>query len=324
MTGADRPALSWQWSAALLGFVAAVPAATVVLLADPARGLALSAGVLPAAMFGIPGPRRARIRLLLLGTIVALGILLGSIVAGWPAIAVAGIVVLAVGASAAAARVRSAQVLPVLALPMVGVGFSYPDLASGAQLAGTMLLGSVYVWLVSLAWPVRPAGPTPPEAPHDPGWLDYGIRLGLAGGIAAAIGFALGVEHVGWACAACLLVMRPLPDMVRSRGLDRLVDIALGSSIATAIVVYLPYPGVLAVAVLVLVTAMAATRGSRRYVTPAFTTAIVFLLLLYGNPQDAQHRFDERLVETAVGVGLALLFGVVVPSVRKSPRRLSG
>lgn len=88
---------------------------------------------------------------------------------------------------------------------------------------------------------------------------------------------------------------------------------------ATAAVLYLPTP-LLAITVLVVLIAMAATRGSRLYVTPAFTTCIVFLLLLYGSPQDAEYRFLERLLETLLGVVLALLFGVAVPWLRRLPR----
>ena len=42
----------------------------------------------------------------------------------------------------------------------------------------------------------------------------------------------------------------------------------------------------------------------------------MFLLLLYGGPQDAEFRFVERLLETVLGVALALLFGVAVPWLR--------
>lgn len=176
----------------------------------------------------------------------------------------------------------------MLCLPMVGIGLSFDSVASGAALGALMVLGSVYVWLLSLAWPVRAAAGVMSPAPVDSASLDYGIRLGLAAGIATAIGFALDLDHVGWACATCLLVMRPVADMTHSRGRDRVLDIVVGSLAATAVVLYLPYPPVLAATVMVALTALAATRLSRLYVSPAFTTCIVFLLLLYGSPQDAE------------------------------------
>ena len=62
--------------------------------------------------------------------------------------------------------------------------------------------------------------------------------------------------------------------------------------------------------------AASATHASRWYITPAFTTFLVFFILLYGQSTtaDIEHRFNERVVETLLGVGIAYLFGVVVPN----------
>ncbi len=46
----------------------------------------------------------------------------------------------------------------------------------------------------------------------------------------------------------------------------------------------------------------------------AFTTFLVFLLLLHSNPHDAAARFNERLVETLLGVGIADVFGLTLPA----------
>lgn len=50
---------------------------------------------------------------------------------------------------------------------------------------------------------------------------------------------------------------------------------------------------------------MTATAGSRWYVMPAFTTFLVFVMLLVDSPHDAQARFWERVLETAFGVAVA-------------------
>lgn len=59
----------------------------------------------------------------------------------------------------------------------------------------------------------------------------------------------------------------------------------------------------------------AATHGSRRYITPAFTTFLVFWILLYGEASKAgiTHRFDQRVGETALGVANAYVFGLLIP-----------
>jgi len=56
-------------------------------------------------------------------------------------------------------------------------------------------------------------------------------------------------------------------------------------------------------------------------VTPAFTTFLVFLLLLYSRPQDAASRFNERVVETLLGVGIAYAFGLGLPALERELRR---
>ena len=74
---------------------------------------------------------------------------------------------------------------------------------------------------------------------------------------------------------------------------------------------------------LVDLAAAAATHGSRWYITGGFTTFLVFVFLLYASPQDAAGRFVERVGETALGVGLALFFGWLIPLLRAAARRRS-
>jgi hypothetical protein len=45
----------------------------------------------------------------------------------------------------------------------------------------------------------------------------------------------------------------------------------------------------------------------------AFTTFVVFMLLLWQHPTDTAWRFWQRNLETLLGVGIALLFGLAVP-----------
>jgi uncharacterized membrane protein YccC len=66
---------------------------------------------------------------------------------------------------------------------------------------------------------------------------------------------------------------------------------------------------------------MAATVGSRWYIAPAFTTFLVFLLLLYGNQDQAPRRVAERVLETLFGIGVAYVFGILVPRLRGSSLR---
>ena len=212
-----------------------------------------------------------------------------------------------------AARRRVGQLVMTLALPMIGVGLSYDDTGKGATIAALIFAGAAYACLVSMLWPVRPA-PTRPRPAAEPPTLGYGVRLGAAGATAAAIGFLAGLEHVGWATAAALLVMRPAADMQRLRSIGRIGAVAAGALLAAGLVTLDPTAGWYALAVVLTLMAAAGTHGSRWYVVPGFTTFLVFLLLLYATPDDATSRFDERLLETVLGVGLAYVFGLAIPA----------
>jgi uncharacterized membrane protein YccC len=59
---------------------------------------------------------------------------------------------------------------------------------------------------------------------------------------------------------------------------------------------------------------MVAARTSRWYVTSAGSGLIVLLISGVEGPRPFAVSFADRLLETALGAGLALLFGVAVPS----------
>ncbi|MGB7157203.1 MAG: FUSC family protein, partial [Tepidisphaeraceae bacterium] len=148
----------------------------------------------------------------------------------------------------------------------------------------------------------------------------YGVRLGAAGATAAAIGFLLDFDHVGWGCAAALLVMRPAVEMQRLRSAGRILAVLTGALVAIGLVRLNPADGWYAIAAIAAVAGAGGTHGSRWYVTPAFTTFLVFLLLLYATPHDAASRLNERVGETLLGIGLAYLYGVALPALASRAR----
>jgi hypothetical protein len=305
------PGLVWDWTAATLGAVYALPGA-IVVLSDRPRGLALALGVLPGAIAGLMPTRRGRLAIVVLGTSIGVPMFIGGLVAGVPVLAVLAIAGLGVGAALLAARFRLGQIAMNLSLPMVGAGLSYPDVGKAAAVAGLMVLGSIFACAVSMLVPERAAAHAP-RATAKPA-LEYGIRLGAAGATAAAIGFLLDLEHVGWACAAALLVMRPTAEMQRLRSVGRVIAVAAGALAAVGLVRLAPPDAVYSLTVIAAVALAGALHRSRWYTTPAFTTFLVFLLLLYGRPQDAGSRFNERLLETLLGVGIAYVFGLALPA----------
>src|SRR4051794_4279745 len=95
------------------------------------------------------------------------------------------------------------------------------------------------------------------------------------------------------------------PEMTRLRGAGRALAVTSGALVACLIVRVDPPSAVLALTVSGALIGLAATRPSRWYVTGGFTTFLVISLLLYGNPELAQSRFNERVLETLVGVAVA-------------------
>lgn len=319
--GSNRPSppgLAWRWSDALFGAVCAAPSA-VVVFHDVSRGVACAVGVLPAVIVGVIATRRRRLGVIVVGATAGASIVLGSALAGWPWLAVTGIFLLALLTAELARKRPAGRLALVLALPLVGVGLSFEgDLRNALGLAVIMTVGAVYAWAVSLIWPERRA-PLPTAEGATPGH-GYGLRLGLAGGTAAALGFVLELDHLGWPCAAALLVMRPSSEMTQLRSLGRVASVIVGAATAVAFVEQAPRAVGYALAVVVVVTGAAATRTSRWYVTSAFTTFLVIVLLGQSDAGAAVQGFDQRVSETVLGVGLAYLFGMVVPTIAQQRR----
>jgi hypothetical protein len=68
------------------------------------------------------------------------------------------------------------------------------------------------------------------------------------------------------------------------------------------------------------IASASATQRSRWYVTAGFTTFLVFLMLLYSDPQTATRRFNERVLETLLGVGIAYFYGLALPAIARQWR----
>jgi uncharacterized membrane protein YccC len=197
----------------------------------------------------------------------------------------------------------------VLALgaPLVAAGLSVPSPRAGVEGAVLILLGSCWAWLVSLTAPDRPPAAQPPRAaPSTAAALGYGAQLAAAGGAAVAITLALGLDHPGWAGTSALLVSRPAGAELRARGVERSAAVLAGALLACAVAATDPAPWLIALVLLVAIGGAAATAGSRRYVTPFFSTLLVLSLLAATDERAPRHWLVERVGETVLGVALAL------------------
>jgi uncharacterized membrane protein YccC len=146
--------------------------------------------------------------------------------------------------------------------------------------------------------------------------LDYGIRMGMAAAIVYAIAVGLDLDHPGWAPAACLLVARPQLDLLQSRGVGRVLSVLVGALVPFLLLRADPSNYALATLAILVLGAAAASAGSRWYITSAFTTLLVFVMLLNGHPEETVGKFNERVGETILGVAAAYLFGWAIPALR--------
>jgi hypothetical protein len=106
----------------------------------------------------------------------------------------------------------------MLMVPAVAVGLSFDSAADAAGLALAIVASSIWMAAISWLWPEREpvAGPAAPPMSWD-GAVEWGIRLGLAAGIATLVSELVDFSHVGWAPAAARLVMRPQHDLLGLR-----------------------------------------------------------------------------------------------------------
>jgi hypothetical protein len=111
--------------------------------------------------------------------------------------------------------------------------------------------------------------------------------------------------------------MRPGAEMQRLRSVGRILSVAIGALAAIGLVRADPPGALYSLATVAAVAGAGGTHRSRWCVTPAFTTFLVFLLLLYSRPQDAGSRFDERLLGDAAWRRLAYVFGLGIPALAR-------
>jgi len=292
---ASQPAIAWSWPHALVGVVYAIRGAGVTLR-DPQLGMPLAVGVLLAGASLFLGGVLAHLPLVLAAILLAAAVL---------------------GAALLASALAFGRIVLVLCAPLVAAGLSYDDYASSAQTLLLLSLGAAYACLVAMLWPAHRAPQRlQAQLPDQKSMLAYGIRLGLAAAIVYAIAAGMGLDHPGWAPAACLLVARPQVDLLQSRGVGRVVSVVVGALAAVLILNNQPPEAVFALVAVVVLGAAAATVGSRWYITSAFTTLLVFLILLNGHLDETTYKVNERVGETILGVVAAYLVVWLIPTLQ--------
>ena len=312
----DR-AISWNWSEALRGTICALPAAVVLLAINVNVGIVFAIGVLPVALMGVLPSNKQRLQALLLGIAFAVVYFLGTLVSQVPLVAVVALFGAAYGGVMLASEKPIGRAVLGLMLPALAVGLSSAP-AQGLSVSLVMLVGALWATVVTMFWPEHGASAgQPPPTPDRHRTRTYALLLASAASLALLLGYAFDFRHLGWAPAAVVLVMRPQPDLLTSRGIGRVLATLAGVVFAWLVVRYqLPEP-LLGVLVVGIIAAILATRTSRWYVTSAGTATLVILLIGASAPNVLGYTLTERLRDTLLGVALAYVFGVAVPLVLK-------
>lgn len=324
MAGMRNKSVVWVWADAGRCALCALPAALVIAAVDATKGLAWATGILPAAIVGMAPQRRDRSKLVMIGGLFGVSIAIGSLLSQTALLAVLGIFLVAYGSAVLASRVAFGALALAMCAPVAAVGLSYTELSQALALGLIMFAGSVWSYLVFMLWAERPATPeNRPTLLPMPFAHAYGILLGLAAASSAAVGEAIHTDHVGWATAAAMFVMRPKREMQQLRSVGRVVSVFVGALAAVAFVRTGPPAVAVAGVAIAAIASMGATRTSRWYVSPLFSTFLVLTLLLYSDATAAQEqwRFNERVGETVLGVSFAYIYGLAVPQVLEKLKR---
>jgi hypothetical protein len=309
--------IQWARADARHAALSVLPAVVIILAVDVKAGVLAAIGLLPVCLIGITPQRRQRVIVGIVGLLFAAGVIVGSVLIQVHALAVIGIFVLCFLAAGLMAKKAAGLIVTAIVMPAVAIGMSYDSISDGLGLALFFALGSIWATLTSLLWPpdsTAASDATPLLSTAEA--RRYGILLGLAAATGVSIALIFDFSSRGWTAAAVLLVMRPLADMVRLRGVGRALATIAGVAVATLLLRLGLSPAATAGLVAVVFIATIATRTSWWYLASAGTAVLILFAILYG-ATDADSIHDTswmRVVENVIGAAIALFFGLLVPS----------
>lgn len=254
--------LSWRWSDALWAAVGVLPACTVIAGGHVSTGIAMCIGLLPVGLAGMRPRRRRRILSVSAGVLFAAFLVAGSAISQVAWLAVVGMFTIPVIVLLARVPPSLQRLALALLLPAVSVGLSFGEVGDALSLAWAIVVGALWMTIISLAWPERPPEvPVPAAAMTADQARTWGLMLGGAAGTATLVGELADFSHVGWAPTAALLVMRPQRELLTLRGTGRVFATLAGAVAAAGGLALAPRSSLLAGAVGLVLIATIATRG---------------------------------------------------------------
>ncbi len=316
----SRIGIAWNWDDALRGAIGALPAVPVIVAVNVSAGICMAMGTLLVAILGVPREQKARLRGLIVAGAFAVAYAAGCVLGEWPVVAVGALSALAYVSVLAASHRPAARLLVLLCVPGFAIGMNEPA-PDGFVIAAMFVAGGLWATFVAVMWhPVPPSAIAPARfsalgrmQAGERAIRVYAICFALALGIALALGFILDLQHVAWGAAAAAFIMRPDPGLLASRALGRILATFIGVCLAAVFFHQGLAEAALAAITVLTVSAMIATRTSAWYVMSAGSGLLVLLMSGISSTQQFELSFHDRLVETAIGAALAMLFGVITP-----------
>jgi hypothetical protein len=307
---------------ALHAALSVIPSVIMILMGSVTYGIAFAIGTLPTSQLGIAPKRKQRIMYSILGCLFGVGILLGSYIAKIDNIWLVGLVFFIISflSAVSASRRQAGVILLALILPALSVGFGFNQ-ETALSLFYVFVLGSLWSGLMTLFWPEKDIKTSSDGmkvfVANNP--KTYGVLLGLAATTAILFGYHFSPSFVGWTATATLLIMRPLSNMVKTRGFWRALATIIGGILAI-ITIQLQLPNIITAAlVLTLMILIIGTSKSGWWLMPLGTAFFILTLSLDGEVDSSIIKATgwERIVDNIVGAAIAIFYGLLIPILLK-------
>lgn len=318
------------WIAVRAAVSIGAPFGVLVLLGHEDIGLQTAAGAFVALFFASAGAVERAKALPVVGGALFVCSALGAVLSPWPWLLAAGLVAVAVVASACCFAYRVGPPGPVFLVLSYGLAASITGVVDGERITDPLSFlaavagGSLFSYLVALAplllrserrRPARTLRQLMPGPWLGPGERRLILRIAVVSALGALVSMVLLDPHRAyWTVSAGVAVVGLTPSRGYSlgRGLHRTVGTLLGAGLAVALAPVAANP-LLLVALLMLLQFGIELVVVRNYALAlVFITPLVLLITAAATGTvDVAGAAWERLLDTMVGSALAILTGLL-------------
>ncbi len=309
--------VQWSWAEALRGALCMLPSIVLCLLGKPVYGLEIGICSIPLAMVGIQPERQDRLRLLFAVVMLSIVFGLGVVLPGvwWMDMISVFLVVYATVPLAVFTRIGLLAYLILLPSFVVAVS-NHSSADSGLPISLLLFSSGVWIVIVNYLFPEKKekkrkkASPRVPEIPKI-------HRLGLLFACAIVgtmyIGYYLEIKDPAWAAIAATLIIRPHDEMLKFRGIVRVMATTGGILLAFSMMPSAENNCVLGIYLFGIAVIIIAMRKIQWYLFPAGMALLLVLLYNKQEPSDFITVLNFGLIRNTIGSMVALYFGLCIP-----------